>query len=77
MLYNNANNTPDTHTHTHTHTNIPTPTPTNTLDEGTGMAVKKSLEIDTEQVLLEGGCKRGGRIRVADFKRVPATEFFC
>ena len=44
-----------THTHTHTHVS---------------MAVKKdSLEIVIKQVHLEGGFKRGGRIRVAECLR--------
>ena len=46
-----------THTHTHTHTHT-------VSDEGIGMAVKNSLEIIIKQVRLEGGFKRGGRIRV-------------
>ena len=47
-----------THTHTHTHTRM--------SDEGIGTDVKNSLEIVIAQVCLEGGFKRGGRIRVAE-----------
>ena len=40
------------------------------LDGVRGTAVKKdSLEIVTEQVRLEGGFKRGGRIRVVECLR--------
>ena len=56
-LYNNTNHT---HTHTHTHT---------VSDEGMGRAVKNSLEIIIKQVRLEGGFKRGGRIKVAECLR--------
>ena len=49
-----------THTHTHTHTH------TCMSDEGIGTDVKNSLEIVIAQVCLEGGFKRGGRIRVAE-----------
>ena len=38
-------------------------------DKGSGTVVKNSLEIVTEQVHLEGGYKRGGRIRVAKCMR--------
>ena len=38
-------------------------------DEGMGRAVKNSLEIIIKQVRLEGGFKRGGRIRVAECLR--------
>ena len=34
-----------------------------------GRAVKNSLEIDIKHVRLEGGFKRGGRIRVAECLR--------
>ena len=65
-LYNNTNNLhiklmTDTHTHTHAHAHV--------SDEGIGMAVKNSLEIIIKQVRLEGGFKRGGRIRVAECLR--------
>ena len=56
-LYNNTNHT---HTHTHTHT---------ASNEGMGRAVKNSLEIIINQVRLEGGFERGGRIRVAECLR--------
>ena len=60
MLYNNTN----THIHTHTmHAR------TRMSDRGIGMAVKNSLEIVIVQVHLEGGFKRGGRIRVAECLR--------
>ena len=47
-------------THTHTHARA---------DGRIGTAVKSSLEIVVEQVRLEGGFKRGGRIRVAECLR--------
>ena len=37
--------------------------------DGIGTAVKNSLEIIIKQVRLEGGFKRGGRIRVAECLR--------
>ena len=43
-----------THTHTHTHT---------MSDRGICAAVKDSLEIVIEQVCLDDGFERGGRIR--------------
>ena len=46
--------------HTHTHS---------ASDDGIGRAVKNSLEIIIKQVRLEGGFKRGGRIRVAECLR--------
>ena len=51
-----------THARTHTHTH-------RVSDEGMGRAVKNSLEIVIKQVRLEGGFKRGGRIRVAECLR--------
>ena len=54
VLYNNTNHT---HTHTHTHTHARTHTHIHTLtvsDEGTGRAVKNSLEIIIKQARLEG-----------------------
>ena len=74
-LYNNTNHTHThmhirtharTHTHTHTHARAHTHT---VSDEGMGRAVKNSLEIVIKQVRLEGGFKRGGRIRVAECLR--------
>ena len=60
-LYNNTNNThARTHARTHAHTHI------RASDEGIGRAVKNSLEIIIKQVHLEGGFKRGGRMRVAE-----------
>ena len=58
-----------THTHTHTHAH------THASDEGIGTTVRKSLEI-IKQVRLEGGFKRGGRIRVAECLRqiVPSVD---
>ena len=53
------------HTHTHTHTHTHMHAHTHPSDEGIGTAVKTSLEIMIKQVRLEGGFKRGGRIRVA------------
>ena len=53
--YNNTN-----HIHTHTHS---------ASDEGIGRAVKNCLEIIIKQVRLEGGFKRGGRIRGAECLR--------
>ena len=38
-------------------------------DEGIGTAMKNNLEIIIKQVRLEGGFKRGGRIRVAECLR--------
>ena len=38
-------------------------------NKGIGMAVKNSLEIIIKQVHLEGGFKRGGRLRVAECLR--------
>ena len=38
-------------------------------DKGIGTAVKNSLEIIIKQVRLEGGFKRGGRIKVAECLR--------
>ena len=35
-------------------------------DEGIGTVVKNSLEIIIKQACLEGGFKRGGRIRVVE-----------
>ena len=62
-LYNNDNHT-RTHAHTHTHTH------THRVSyEGMGRAVKNSLEIVIKQVRLEGGFKRGGRIRAAECLR--------
>ena len=70
VFYNNTNHTHTythacTHTHTHTHTRIHTHTHTHVSDRGTDMAVKNSSEIVIKQMPLEGGFKRGGRIRVA------------
>ena len=70
-LYNNTNHT---HTHTHMHARARARTHTHThthtvLDEKMGRAVKNSLEIVIKQVRLEGGFKRGGRIRVAECLR--------
>ena len=64
-LYNNINST---HTHTHTHTHVG-PGDRHGCEKG-------SLEIVIEQVCLEGGFKRGGRIRAAECWRqiVPNTE---
>ena len=76
-LYNNTNHT-HTHTHTHARTHARarararthTHTHTHTVsDERMGRAVKNSLEIIIKQVRLEGGFKRGGRIRVAECLR--------
>ena len=60
-LYNNTN-----HKHTHTRAHAHTHT---VSGEGMGRAVKNSLEIVIKQVRLEGGFKRGGRIRVAECLR--------
>ena len=49
---------------THTHTHTLSLSRARASDEGIGTAVKNSLEI--EQVHLEGGFKRGGRIKVAE-----------
>ena len=49
-----------THARTHTH---------RVSDEGMGRAVKNSLEIVIKPVRLEGGFKRGGRIRVVECLR--------
>ena len=79
-LYNNTNPpAPHTHTHdmharTHTHiharTHVRARTHTHTVsNEGMGRAVKNSLEIVIKQMRLEGGFKRGGRIRVAECLR--------
>ena len=38
------------------------------------MVVKKSLEIVTEQVHLDGSFKRGGRIRVVECLRHMGTD---
>ena len=65
-LYNNTNHT---HTHTHTHT---------ASDEGMGRAVKNSLEIIIiKQVRLEGGFKRGGRIRVGIYNGNSDSAAIC
>ena len=58
-FYSNTNNT---HTHTLTLTH-------SASYKGIGRAVKKSLKIIIKQVSLEGGFKRGGRIRVAECLR--------
>ena len=55
----------DRHTHTLTHTHNTHACTHSVSDEGIGMVVKNSLEIIIKQVRLEGGFKRGGRIRVA------------
>ena len=59
------------------------------LDKGIGMAVKKSLKIIIKQVRLEGGLKRGGRMRVleclrqivpnrwANIRKRSFTQCFC
>ena len=76
-LYDDTNHT-HTHTHTHTYTHARTRTHTHArtharaharTHEGMGSAVKNSLEIIIKQVRLEGGFKRGGRIRVAECLR--------
>ena len=69
-LYNNTNHTHTrTHARTHTRTDVRTHAHTLSSDEGIGTAVKNSLEIIIKQVCLEGGFKRGGRIRVAECLR--------
>ena len=63
-LYNNTiDRQTDRHTHTHTHAD------THESDEGVGTALKNSLEIIIKKVRLEGGFKRGGRIRVVECLR--------
>ena len=81
-LYNNTNHT-HTHTHAHTHAHARTCAHAHThtvSDEGMGRAVKNSLEIVIKQVHLEGGFKRGGRIRVAECLRqivYPGLQTSC
>ena len=91
-LYNNTNHT---HTHTHPHARTHARTHTHSVGRGGGQGCakkekrKKSLEIIIKQVRLEGGFKRGSRIRVAEFLRQivpdrwtsirkrPFTKCFC
>ena len=73
-LYNNTTHT-HARAHAHTHTcmharmHIRMHAHTQASDKGIGMAVKNSLEIIIKQVRLEGGFKRGGRIRVVECLR--------
>ena len=54
--------------HAHTHTS----------DKGIGMAVKNTLEIIIKQARLEGGFKRGGRIRVAEcLRQIVPNRWAC
>ena len=59
MLYNKTNNT-HTCARACTHSRI---------GRGVGTAVKNSLEIIIKEVRLEGGLKRRGRFKVAEFLR--------
>ena len=76
--YNNINNT-RSHTHTHTWTPPPhthTHTHRHASDRGIGTAVKNAFFnlFFIEPVCLEGGFKRGGRIRVAECLRQIAPN---
>ena len=88
-LYNNTNHT-HTHTHARTHARTRARAHTHTVsDEGMGRAVKNSLETVIKQMCLEGGFKRGGRIRVAEclrqivpgrwasIRKIYFTKCFC
>ena len=50
----------------------------NLLDEGIDISVKNSLETIIKQVHLEGGFKRGGRIRVAEcLRQIVPNRWAC